>query len=782
MDEQLSVLAQAAVSKKRQDDEALALYWEYIQSGGQADFIPQAYYLLYTAWYAQQRADSLHKLVDSACQRNFVDVEVLSFLADREFQAERYQNSLKLYDRLLTLKALDAKSYQQLKLACFKQKPFDDFINLLLQRCLHDVADDEAIVKFLFSQYLLHERFTFAPTAPPIYQAVLAREPENLNAHQALSECYYRQGKYELAIEEGETGLHYEKHHPDILATLAKAHYELKEYGKVVTCCRDALSRRPGRSDMQVLLGVVYAHNALTTTDAVKIYQAALKSDAQNLLIRLALFRAYLRKLQLNEAIEECEQIEMLLTEMYDTSHREFQRIIKEMINEYERTIRRVPEELPLYLVTAKLYEDIGHFHKALVYYRTLLELPLDSKHLQTLITLLEKLSSFEVQNPHLYLYLGLLYHKVGRHHDAKLAFRVVMYSNLDEREVDDILVRHDRSIWQYPPVLVILAHHRIVTKDILEGLIQTFQEPDREDWNGVLWVFQELYDIDDLLVELRQLIRWDNFSEVYQQIITLLVYNGSPHAIKIIYELLSHPEENIRLEALNALIQMEQPLADQCLAEASYDNPHPDIRLEITGYYSQVPTEHATDILLSMLHDEAPHIRLYAIQALQKRDVQAGNFREVLFTEQNPAVKVEIVRLLAHLQNPEEWIYLVHLLNDVVAQRVEEGKMHAGKMYNRLKQLIVHSQDDEEAELLSTLIQAAGSLRLEEGIYSLATIAEHDRSQQLRLEAIEAIGRIGSSRGITVLKNILHSSSESQEIRAVAEETLDILFKENPL
>ncbi len=781
MDDQRLTLTRAAVDQNRQDGEALALYWEGIQSGIHTDFIPKMYALLYDAWCAHQQIDSLHQLVDAACHRNAA-VEVLSFLADGEFHAGRYQNTLKLYDRLLTLNTLEAKGYQQLKLACFRQKPFDDFINLLLHRCLQTVADDEAIIHFLFSQYLLQDKFTYAPTAPPVYQAVLARDPDNLTAYSVLSECYYRQGKYEQSIAEGEAGLRCAKHHPDILATLAKAHYELNEYGKVVTCCRDVLAKRPGRGDIQVLLGLVYAHNALTTTDAIRTYQLALKNDSHSLPIRLALFRSYLRKLQITHAIEECEQVVMLLTTLYDASHREFRRIVKEMIGEYERTIRRVPEELPLYLVTAKLYEDIGHFNKSLVYYRRILELPLVPPLLQTLIELLEKLASFEIQNPHLYLYLGLLYHKVGRHHDAKLAFRVVMYSNLDEREVDDILVRHDRSIWRYPPVLVILAHHRIVTKDILEGLVHTFLEADREDWNGVLWVFQELYDIDDLLVELRQLFAWDNFSEVYPQIITLLVYNGSQYAVQLLDELLSHPQENIRLEALNALINMEHPFTDQCLVEASFDNPHPDIRLELAGYYAQSPTEHATALLLNMLHDEDSRIRLYVIQALQPRDVQARNFREVLFTEQNPEVKIEIVRLLAHLQEPEEWIYIVHLLNDMVAKRLEEGKMSPGKVYNRLKQLIGHGQEDGETELLATLIQTIGQLQIEEGLYSLATIAEHDRSQRLRLEAIGAIGQIGSARGITVIQNILHASSESQEIRAVAEDILDALVKKNPL
>ena len=782
MDEQLIDLVETALEAKRQDEDALTLYWKCIQTDSQASVVPEAYCLLYTAWYQAQTPDELKVLVESACQRRFADIDVLSFMAEGEFEAKRYENTLKLYDRLLTLKALDAKGYQNLKQACFKRQSFDDFTNLLLQRCLKEVPEDESIIQFLLSQYLLHDKYTYAPAAPVIYQRILDHNPENLTVRSALCEYYYRQGKCDQAITEGETGLQYEKHHPDIMTTLAKAHYELGEYGKVVTYCRDVLVRRPGRGEIQVLLATVYARNALTTTEAIKNYQIALKFDPQNLPVRQALFRAYLRKIQVNKAIDECERLCALLSENHGISSREFQIGMKEMINEFERLIRRIPDDITLYLVTAKLYEDIGHYHKALIYYRTILELPLDTVMLRKLIGLLEKLTSFQMQNPHLYLYLGLLYHKFDRHNDAKLAFREVMYSDLDEGEVDNILVRHDRSIWQYPPVLVILAHHQLVTKDILEGLIQTFRQADQEDWKGVLWVLQGLYEIDDLLVELRQSFTWESFVEIYQHIIPILVYNGSPYAVQLLQELLSHPQEFIRLESLNALIQMNQPLTEQCLAEVSTDNPYSDVRQELAGYYAQQPTEQATDRLLKMLHDDDAQIRLYIVQELQKRQIQAQSLREVLFTEQDPLVKIEIIRLLADLQDSEEGIYLVHLLNDLVTKRYQESKITPGKVYSRLKNLISHPQKSDDIDLLSTLIQASGKLRLEEGIYSLATIAEHDRSQILRLEAIEAIGKISSTRSITVLQNVLHAPLESQDIRTAAEDALDLLVKKNPI
>ena len=82
--------------------------------------------------------------------------------------------------------------------------------------------------------------------------------------------------------------------------------------------CRDVLARRPGKGDVQVLLATVYAHNVLTTSDAIKNYQIALQCDPQNLPIRQALFRSYLRKLQVNKAIEECEKIISILAETPD--------------------------------------------------------------------------------------------------------------------------------------------------------------------------------------------------------------------------------------------------------------------------------------------------------------------------------------------------------------------------------------------------------------------------------------------------------------------------------
>ena len=381
-------------------------------------------------------------------------MSVLSFLAEGEFEAKRYDNALKLYDRLLTLKAFDVFNYQHLKFACFQRQPYDDFSNLLLQRCFKEYPNDRSLVQFMFSQYLLSEKYTYSPFAPTLYESLLDYDPQNLTARSALCECYYRQGKYEQAIAAGEAGFTYNKHHADILATLAKVYYECGEYGRVVTYCREILAKHPGRTDILILLATVYAHNALTTNDAIKQYRLALQCTPQDLFIRQALFRSYLRKLQVDEAIAESEQIVTGLYDLYGSSQREFRLALNDMISEYERAIRRAPGDIALYLITAKLYEAIGHFHKALIYYRTLLELPLEWAMVHKLIELLEKLATFHVQNPHLYLYLGLLYHKIGRSEEAKLAFRAAMYAELDEREVEDILVRHDRSIWQYPPCL----------------------------------------------------------------------------------------------------------------------------------------------------------------------------------------------------------------------------------------------------------------------------------------------------------------------------------------
>ncbi len=780
--EQLIEFIKTALEAKRQDDDALALYWQYIQSDTETEVLPEAYRVLYIAWSTQEKPDSLNVLVETACQRHLSDIETLTFMANGEFQAKRDDNALKLYDRLLTLKALDTKMYGNLKEACFRHQPFDDFANLLLQQCLSFYPDDFAVVRFLFSQYLLYEKYTYTPFAPQIYQKILEIEPENLTTRSVLSECYYRQGKYDKAIAEGEQGLHYDKHYIDILAVLAKAHYEREEYGKVVMYCRNILAKRPGRADIQVLLAEVYTKNTLTTNDAIKAYRLALQYEPDHLPIRQALLRAYLRKLLVDEAVVECEKIVAVLYEKYDPSSPDFRGAVKEMLEEYERAIRRSPGDITLYLITAKLHEYIGHFNKALIYYRTLLQLPLDAELIGKLIEFLEKLATSKVQNPHLYLYLGLLYHKVQRYEDAKSAFQVVMYSDLDDREVDDILIKHDRSIWQYPSVLVILAHHRVVTKEILEGLVQTLRQPDRKDRDGVIWVLQELYAVNDVILELRQVFSWEIFNELYPQIIPIFANNGSRLAIQLLDELLSHRNEHVRLQALNALMQVEQPFADQCISDASRDNPYVDIRLEIAQYYTQELTERTTYHLTNMVHDEDRSVRLCVVRALRQRDIQAEPLREVLFMEQDPEIRIEIIKILAQLKDSDESSCLAHLFNDLVARRHGESSRSTGtvKMYSRLKKLIGYSEDTDEIRVLSTLIQALGYLRAEQGIYGLITIASSDNSQLLRIEAIDALGKIGSPMGVNSLQAILHSPSESRDIRTAAEQALDQIIQRN--
>lgn len=776
MPENALELVKSAIEEKRQDDAALALYWDCIQSQEQRELAPEAYCLLYSAFYEPRRQQDLDALIDTACQHRFTDVDVLAFLAEGEFQAERYENALKLYDRLFTLKGLDETGFQHLKLACFKRRPFDDFANLLLQRCLKDRPDDESIIQFLYSQYLLNDHFTHTGNATAIYQRVLQDEPTNLAARTALCECYFRHGKHDLAMAEAEAGLACEHQHPDLLSVLAKIYNERGEYGRVVGLCRDVLAKRPGRVDMQILLAEVYARNALTTSEAIRSYQTALRCDPHHVIVQLALFRSYMRKLQLDDALEQTRQIVSSLYEQHGAGKREFQLTVKEILSEYERVMRRIPDDLSLHLITAKLYEYIGHFHTALICYRRILEFPLDTAMTHKMIELLEKLATFRIQNPHLFLYLGLLYHKIGQREEAKQAFRTVMYSELDEHEIEDLLVRHDRSIWQYPAVLVILAHHRIVTRDVLEGLLQTFRQPDRDDWKGVLWVLRELYDIDELLPELRQLVTLDCFDEIYQHIIPLFAYNGSNYAIQTLHELLLHEQEPIRQEALNVLFQMDDRLAEQMLVTMSRESLHADIRLEIAGFFSQQPSEQATAALMNMVRDVNPKIRLYVVQSLQKRDLPSPNFREALFTEEEPEVKVELIKLIAGLHAPEEWAYLVHLLNEATARRHQE-RAGGGNVYARLKKFVSQPDSSDEIHLFSALIHAIGTLRLEDGVNSLARLAEQDRSPLLRIEAIEAIGQIGSIQGISALRRLLGNASEPQDIRAAAEEALDLLL-----
>ena len=778
--EDVAALAKTALETRRQDREALDLYWQYVQEHADGEILPKAYQLLYTAWAEQENRESLASLIDAACQQHFSDIHTIEFMADSEFQAKRDRNALKLYDRLITLNALNTNTYRNIKATCFRYQPFDNFVNLLLHQCLTYHPDDTAILRFLFSQYLLHEDYMYTPFAPQIYDHMLALEPANLTARSILCECYCRQEKYQNAIALGEEGFQYHRHHPDLLAVLARAYYNRGEYGRVVAYCQNILAKRPGRSEIQVMLADVYSQNALTTNEAIHAYRLALKCAPNHLSIRQALLRSYLRRLMINEAVAECEQIVAELYEEYEPDSTDFQRAIKLMIEEYERAIRRSPGDITLYLITAKLHEYIGHFHKALIYYRTMLELPLNEELLEKLIEFLEKLATSQVQNPHLYLYLGLLYHNVQRYDEAKLAFREVMYSDLDDREVEDILIRHDRSIWRYPPVLVILAHHRIVIKDILEGLVQTFRSSDHEDWNGAIWVLQELYDVDDVILELRQIFEWESFNELYPHLIPIFEQNGSRLSIQILNELLTHPHEQVRLQALDALMQIDQPFAAQCISEASTDNGYADVRYHIAQYYAQYVTEQTTYHLTNMLHDEEKPVRLCIAQALRHRDVQPEPFREALFTEQDPEVRLEIILLLIGLQSPDEAPYLARLFNDLVTKRHSESDRTTGtvKVYHRLKKLIGYSGNPEEIKMLSVLIQALGMLQAEQAIYGLITIANNDNSQLLRIEAIQALGQIGSSLGISPLETLLHASSESQEIRIAAEQALDQIIQ----
>ncbi len=186
----------------------------------------------------------------------------------------------------------------------------------------------------------------------------------------------------------------------------------------------------------------------------------------------------------------------------------------------------------------------------------------------------------------------------------------------------------------------------------------------------------------------------------------------------------------------------------------------------KLAEYYARQATEQATYHLMNMLHDEDATIRLYVAQSLQGRPLQVKLLHDVLFTERHPLVKTELIKLFEQAREPEERIYLAHLLNDVTAKRYQEGSSAPSKMYTRLKQFVSQAEKPEETTLLLTLIRAIGQLRLEQGLYSLNTIAVYDRSHTLRLAAIQSLGQTESQLAIPLLQTFLHDASESHELR----------------
>jgi HEAT repeat protein len=330
--------------------------------------------------------------------------------------------------------------------------------------------------------------------------------------------------------------------------------------------------------------------------------------------------------------------------------------------------------------------------------------------------------------------------------------------------------------------VLVILAHHRIVTKDIVEGLVQTFRQKDQEDWNGALWVLQELYDVDDVILELRQMFAWESFQEVYPHILPILANNASRLAIQVLHELLSHAYEPIRLDALEALLRIGHPLVEQYVSEASTDTTYADVRLAIAQYFDQIESEQTTYRLANMLHDADREVRLFVIRALQEREVPPESLRKALFTEQEPDLRTEVIIMLARLQDPAEGPYFAHLLQDLIAKRYADGSRSTGpsNVYTRLKKLIKHEEKQEEITMFSTLIQTVGFLQSEEAISGLISVVNNDTSPLLRKEAVHALGQIGSPVCAAHLQELIHTHSEPQDLRTEAEQALARIISRN--
>ncbi len=134
-------------------------------------------------------------------------------------------------------------------------QPFNDLSNLLLQRCCERIfARFQRRTVYVFPNTCFPKNTDIPPLLQLSILRCLTRNPQNLTARSVLCECYYRQGKYEQALAVGEAGFEYGTHHT-ISGDLSENTYAGGEYGRVVTYCREVLTKRIGRTDYVSVIG-----------------------------------------------------------------------------------------------------------------------------------------------------------------------------------------------------------------------------------------------------------------------------------------------------------------------------------------------------------------------------------------------------------------------------------------------------------------------------------------------------------------------------------------------
>lgn len=206
----------------------------------------------------------------------------------------------------------------------------------------------------------------------------------------------------------------------------------------------------------------------------------------------------------------------------------------------------------------------------------------------------------------------------------------------------------------------------------------------------------------------------------------------GDRRAFESLLELLGHPDAAVRQASIAAINSLGHPeMAARACRLLTDQNPHiRESAVKIAGYFGY---PECTDLLLERCGDEVESIRRAAVEHLPYlEDERATAILVEALQHGTPAVRAAAAGAFAHVERAIAYPYLKAALSD----------SHSWVRYFAIRSIGQHQYN----ESLETLLQ----------------LAETDVASQVRIAAVDALGKLGGARAVTVLTEIIESADKN--------------------